>query len=102
MSQVIDNLIRHSHRAIAKEISLRVNYVIDGHNPPTQETINSLNSCLLPMDDIILIHAEEAEAELELLNAVSDYCQDMEDELPSALTHDDSVDAELAALRASL
>jgi hypothetical protein len=51
---------------------------------------------------MIHVHAEEAEAELELLNAVSDYCQDMEDELPSALTQDDAVDAELAALIASL
>jgi hypothetical protein len=54
------------------------------------------------MNDIILVHAEETEAELELLDAVRDYCQDMEDELPSVLTQDDSVDAELAALRASL
>lgn len=102
MSQVTDNMIRHFQSAFANHMSLGINYVIELNSPPTQEVIDSLNSCLLPMNNDVLRRAEEAEAELELLNAVRDYCQDMEDEIPSALTRDDSVDAELAALRASL
>lgn len=101
MSQVTDNMIRHFQSAFANQMSRGINYVIELNSPLTQEAIDSLNSCLLPMVDTTLRHAKEAETELELLNAVSDYCQDMEDEIPSALTRDDSVDAELAALRAS-